>query len=236
MLRLEKYYVFVALTSKWCRRQSRQHQQMRGSRGGKWTGTTSDWPSRAFAEPDSWARRNSGGKNSRVLDLFLLISASVICFTHLFQVKEQNQLYYLNCRQKWCKQHPEPGQKTDGSLLHFRHNSGFLGCASVFGLIPSESLSIYELQHVPSDIEPGLPPLLQQLSGKESGGRSSAVSRWALNDQIWIYTVKRLLASTGTLPKMCEAPWRQSPRGEGDKVLVPRSSPSTAKGRTDKHL
>lgn len=112
-----------------------------------------------------------------MLDLFLLISARVICFTHLFQVKEQNQLYYLNCRQKWCKQHPEPGQKTDGSLLHFRYKLGFLGCAAVFGLIPSESLSIYELQHVPGDVEPGLPPPLQQLSGKESGGRSSAVSR-----------------------------------------------------------
>lgn len=124
--------VFVALTSKWCRRQSRQHLQMRGSRGAKGTGTTSDWPSRAFEEPDSWARRRSGGKNSGVLDLFLLISARVICFTHFFQVKEHNQLHYLNCRQKWCKQHPEPGQKTDRVLLPFRYESGFLGCAAEF--------------------------------------------------------------------------------------------------------
>lgn len=42
---------------------------------------------------------------------FLLITVSVACSTHLFQVKENNELYYLNHRQKWSKQHPQPVQK-----------------------------------------------------------------------------------------------------------------------------
>lgn len=39
------------------------------------------------------------------------------------------------------------------------------------GLIPSEGLSVDELQHIPGDIKLGLPLLLQHQLEEESGGR-----------------------------------------------------------------
>lgn len=119
----------------------------------------------------------------------LLITWTVACFTHFFQVKEHNQLHNLNCRQKWGKQHPEPGQKTECLFILVTNVVEFKDVLQHFGLIPSECLSVYELQHVPGDVKRGLPLLLQHPSGKESGGKSSAVSRLASNDQIWRYTV-----------------------------------------------
>lgn len=158
----------------------------------------------------------------------LLITRTVACFTHFFQVKEHNQLNYLNCRQKWGKQHSEPGQKTECLFILVTNAVEFKDVLQHFGLIPSECLSVYELQHVPGDVKRGLPLLLQHPSGKESGGKSSAVSIKGWNLKLHGATVKRGLASTGTLPNTCEAPWRQSPRGGGDKFLVLWNSPSTA--------
>lgn len=56
--------MFVALTSKLWRRQSQQHREMKGSTEGRWIVLTSDWPSRAFEGPDSWAKHYSGGRNT----------------------------------------------------------------------------------------------------------------------------------------------------------------------------
>lgn len=65
-----KKWMFVALTSKLLRRRSRQRREMKGSIEGRWTVLTSDWPSRAFEGPDSWAIHYSGRRNTWVSDPF----------------------------------------------------------------------------------------------------------------------------------------------------------------------
>lgn len=63
----------------------------------------------------------------------------------------------------------------------------------------------------------------------EKSLEKGAQQSWlALND--WEFEATQL-ASTETLPNMREAPWRQSPSGGGDTVLVLRSSPSTKNSR-----